>query len=593
MTGEAPRAGARRARAVGTWVPLLVLVAAALFMLSHALARFDTFGFHDWDVHASYRHVTTLSLLEHGEAPWWNPWLCGGFPAFGHPEGATNLVSPYLPLYLLADVRVALRLELVGATLTGLLGAFLLARRFTSSGALCLFVAIVAFLNGRWALQAAVGHTWHFQYAWLPFVLLCFDRAAHSGRLRDAACAGGLLALMVYMGGIYPAPHAALLLVVLALALAATRRSLLPVLALAVAGLTSLGLAAPKLGAVYDALSLAPRPMESTEAIGPLALLVMLTDRSQLPLFPPIPVPDYGWHEWGIHVGWVALPCLLIGTLLARGPRERALQVSALLLLLLGLGAFHPWSPWALLHQLPPFSSQHVPSRFLFPMLLVAALAFASFGEGLLRRFAVQRPRLEVALLAAVALLAIDTASVARRSFATAFRMEAPAAIEPAERFVHRRKALVNYRVRDLAPPALLAMKANHGLLDCYGVPLSLRRGARAVEDADYRGEAFVVDGPGSAEVEAWSPNRARVRYRDAQPGSLLVYNMNFDPSWRADGEPAVNHEDAVAARLPQADGVLEFRYVPRTLRVSLWLPPLTLVGCVALWRVRFGRRRT
>jgi hypothetical protein len=586
--------GARAVRGhqARSWLALLILAVAALLMLSHVLGRFDTLGYHDWDIHAAYRHVTTVSLLEYREAPWWHPWLCGGFPAFGHPEGATNFVSPYLPLYLLADVRVALRLELLGATLTGLLGAFFLARRFTASAALGVFVATVAFLNGRWALQAAVGHTWHFQYVWLPWVLLFFDRSTETGRMREAVYAGAFLALMVFMGGIYPAPHTALLLIVYAAVLAVSRRSLRPVLALAVAGFTALGFSAPKLAAVYDALSQAPRLIESTEAIGLRSLLVMLTDRSQLPLFPPIRVPDYGWHEWGIYVGWVALALLLLGVLLARGHRERALQVSALSLLVLGLGAFHPWSPWALLQQVPPFSSQHVPSRFHFPMLLVAALAFASWAEGLLRRLAVRRHRLEAILLVLVALLAVDTAWVARRSFATAFLMKPPAAIDAAEVFEHRRRSPVQYQARDLMPPALLSMMANQGLIECYGVPGSLRKGARGIEDADYRGPAWVDGGPGSAELEVWSPNRAVLRYRGAQLGSLLVYNMNFDPSWRANGEPALEHEHALAVRLEQAEGTVEFRYVPRTLRYSLWLPGLTLVGCLLVGWLRARVRR-
>lgn len=588
---DAGRQPAGRAQDVTRWLALLLLVVAAFVLLSSLLERFDTYGYHDWDVHMTYRYVTTVSLLEYGEAPWWNPWLCGGFPAFGHPEGATNLVSPYLPLYLLTDVRVAVRLEVLGATLTGLLGAFLLARRFSASGALCAFVASVAILNGRWALQAAVGHTWHLQYAGLPWALLLFDRSAGSGRLRDAVLAGAVLALMVYMGGIYPVPHTALLLVLYAAVLTVTTRSSRPVLALAVAGVTALGFSAPKLAAVHDALLQAPRFIESTEAIGLGSLLVMLTDRAQLPFLPPIPMPAYAWHEWGLYVGWAALVCLLLGALLARGPRERSLQVTALALLVLGLGAFHAWSPWILLHRIPPFSSQHVPSRFLFPMLLVAALLFASWGEDLLRRSGGRRRWLEPVLLAAVALLVLDAAFVGKRTFATSFLMEPPATIEVAPRFEHRKKPRVRYRVSDWAPPVLLSMMANQGVTECYGVPGSLRIGARAVEDPDYRGPAWLADGPGSAEVVAWSPNRALVRYR-AAPGSLLVYNMNFDPSWRAGDEPALEHGNAVAARVPSSEGVLEFRYAPRTMRYSLWLPPLTLAGCLAGgWLVSRRRR--
>ena len=87
------------------------MAGALWYVLSAMLADWSTFGFHDWDVMSAYRYITVLSLKEYGEGPWWHPWLCGGFPAFGHFEGASNLVSPYLPVYLIADIQHAIRID--------------------------------------------------------------------------------------------------------------------------------------------------------------------------------------------------------------------------------------------------------------------------------------------------------------------------------------------------------------------------------------------------------------------------------------------------------------------------------------------------
>ena len=119
------------------------------------LDDFSTYGFHDWDVETAYRYITVVSLREHGEGPWWHPYMCGGVPAWGHVEGASNLVSPYLPLYLLSDVRTAIRLEVLGQGLVGLAGTYLFAGCFTRSIALRALLAALFVLNGRWALQAA------------------------------------------------------------------------------------------------------------------------------------------------------------------------------------------------------------------------------------------------------------------------------------------------------------------------------------------------------------------------------------------------------------------------------------------------------
>src|SRR5262245_41040763 len=189
-------------------VALALVVGAYFVALAPMLADFSTYGFHDWDAHAAYRYITTLSLGRYGEGPWWHPYLCGGVPAWGYVEGAPNLVSPYLPFYLFADIRTAIRVEVVGNGLLGIAGAFVLARRFSSSGVLAAFFAALYVLNGRFALQAAVGHTWHLQYAILPWLLWCFERAREPAEAwrpgfrpsRFVVLAGFLFAYLCYAG---------------------------------------------------------------------------------------------------------------------------------------------------------------------------------------------------------------------------------------------------------------------------------------------------------------------------------------------------------------------------------------------------------
>ena len=77
-----------------------MLVGSLLYVLGPMLEDFSTYGFHDWDVETAYRYITVVSLREHGEGPWWQPYMCGGVPAFGHVEGRVEsrlAVSPALP----------------------------------------------------------------------------------------------------------------------------------------------------------------------------------------------------------------------------------------------------------------------------------------------------------------------------------------------------------------------------------------------------------------------------------------------------------------------------------------------------------------
>lgn len=575
------------------WLALLafsMLLAAYLSLLAPMLQDFTTYGFHDWDVVTAYRYITVVSLRDYAEGPWWHPWLCGGVPAWGHVETATNLVSPYLPLYLWADVRTALRLEVVGGGLLGLAGCYVLAARFTDSVALRALLPVLFVLNGRWALQAAVGHSWHLQYGFTPWVFFFFDRAHRDGKSGEALLAGASLALMCYMGGIYPLPQTALLLSCYALLMAALERDVRPLQVLLVTGVSALGFAAPKLLAVADHMQRVPRYIDSNEVIGLAELVVMLTDPTQRYGSRPVFVPAYNWHEWGLYVGLGGLVALVLPVLFGRGARENALKICGLLCLLLGFGKFHAYAPWTLLHELPVFASQHVPSRYHYLMVFFLGLGCVALAARWLGPLLKRHWWVDLVLLAAVALLALDLVGVNQVPFAQAFWMRAPEHIERAAPFEHRTHAPVAYERADWAAPMLLSMFANTGVIDCYGVDPTFRPGAVGADHPSYRGRVYLASGPGRAELVDWSPNRARVQVTSARAGSLVAYNMNYDPSWRANGEPALDLDGVVAARVSAPDASIEFRYFPRSFSYSIPIFLLTLA--LALGWLRWLRRR-
>jgi hypothetical protein len=114
--------------------------------------------------------------------------------------------------------------------------------------------------------------------------------------------------------------------------------------------------------------------------------------------------------------------------------------------------------------------------------------------------------------------------------------------------------------------------------------------GAYADNDPDYRGEAYVPEGHGTATIAAWTPNAVEVRIDGAQPGDHLVLNQNWDPGWTANGVPAIALHDAVATVLSEPRGSVVFRYRPRTLPTGLAVCGLTVAAiAVALLRARRG----
>jgi hypothetical protein len=562
------------------------------YVLGPTLADRTTVGGHDWDQMESHRYLVTKTILRFHQFPFWNPYSCGGHATWGGFESGTTVVSPWLPFYLAMPLPLALRVEVFGSALVSMISAWLLASRFTRSAAARGLVAVVFAVNGRWTLQLAAGHTWHLVYGLTPLVLYFYDRACGAApllrapRWRDTVYLGVVVAMMVYTGGIYPLPQTALLLAIYGVALSIVTRSLRPLGVGLAGGAIALGLAAPKLLPILEVLSRFPRLVDSPETLDFVGFVQILVAPNQDMGMPATHVSQWGWHEWGMYVGWAPVILVTVGTILGRGVRESPLKWAGLAALVLGLGAFDPHAPWTELHKLPVFKSQHVPSRWLYPSLLFLSTVTASVFERGLRRAGRVRPWLEVAMLPVLAWIAYDIASVARLAMGHAFVNHMPRVVESTGPF-HTEINLpreLDY-ASDYAPPSLPAEMANIGTIACGtfpGLNVYVRDqdgrvsglGARGKSDPLYRGEAFIPEGLGTAEIVSFSPNEITVKVTGSQAGDHVVLNQNWDGGWRANGEPALNWSDTVATQLHAPDSTVVFRYRPR-----YWYPGLLLCG--------------
>ncbi|HVV52004.1 MAG TPA: hypothetical protein VHO06_20205 [Polyangia bacterium] len=582
------------------WAAVLPVLALVLWVFAPFFADVRMMGFQDWDSQAAYRYITVLSVKRYGQPPWWDPWYCGGFPAWGFLESGTNFVSPFAPLYFLFSFPLALRLEAVAAALVGVLGTFLLAGRFTRSPAWRAFVAAIWILCSRWALQISAGHLWHLSYAWVPFALYFFDRALEERRWQPAAAAGAFLALIVYLGGIYPYPHALMLFGLYALGLAIARRGLWPLGLLGVAVGSSVGLAAPKLMPVLATMLRFPRLIDSNEPISLHSLWVILTAHQQgFDFYPRLPVRVFWpWWDWGAYVGVAGALALAAALAVGWSPRLLALKVAGLVFLVLALGQ----SIWSLVHEFPIFSSWHLPARMLFPAILVLALVLVGGLDAAWAAVARRRRWAEAVALAVVSLYAFDLAVVARQATPPPFRLTIPK-VTPSAEFRQERSPGYRYGKPAVGPalrdryewPSKIvypSMLANTGVIACYGVPPEVHPAAIGADQPGYRGLVFLAAGPGQAALTRWTPNAVTVRITGGRAGDLLVYDMNFDPGWRADGGPAERWHGLVAARLAGGDQTVELQYRPYGLGLGLALFGLTLATFAALKALAVVRRR-
>jgi hypothetical protein len=582
---------------------------AAVLALQPVLANWTTWGSHDWDQITAYRYVMIKSFREFGQFPLWNPFTCGGHSAWANVQEVSNLVSPFMPLYLLLDLRHALRLELLGTVVIGIWGTWLMAAQYTRSAALCGLVCVCFVLNGRWAMQVATGHDWHWYYALTPWLFLFFDRALRAEdakrRLSSLVLGGLVVALLVYTCAIYPLPQSLTLLGIYALALSAyarfsagprpeARTWTQPLRILIAITLIGVGLAGPKLLPALELMARFPRAVESTEFVELRTLVVALTAWGQSPNAASAPIPQWGWHEYGIYVGWIPFLAMLALAPYAAGDRARSLRVAALVALVLGLGAFHPYAPWTLLHKLPLYSSQHVPSRWLHPGVLLFAVIAVSVSE---RALSARKRRwpFEAGLLLLLGYVAFDVSYESGESLRGAFGYTMRQLPPPGEYFqVKEVPAELQYDRRGYAPESMPAMLTNRGVIDCTMMPAQsvwgpkdangrvIGIGARGRDEPDYRGEVFTKSGRGALHITSWSPNAIEVSFTGAAPGDLLVLNQNWDPGWRVNDTPAENEADRVGFVLPSAQGSARFAFWPRGLGWGIFLFMLTVAALFA-----------
>ena len=157
----------------------------------------------------------------------------------------------------------------------------------------------------------------------------------------------------------------------------------------------------------------------------------------------------------------------------------------------------------------------------------------------------------------------------------------------------------LNYQY-EWAPPSLPAVLANIGTIDCGTFPAFHNYfrdhngnvpglGAHGEGDPKYKGEAYIAEGAGRAELATFTPNQMTVVVHEAQVGEHVVLNQNYDPGWSANGTRATEWSETIAARIDAPEQTFVFRYRP-----LMWWPGLVLFVATAggiVWTALRSRR--
>jgi hypothetical protein len=553
----------------------LFLGAASLLFASPALVDFANWGVLDWDFQLHHHAVPRLTILDYGELPLWNPFNRSGVPMLAHPE--SRVLSPTFLLTLLFGEVAGLKLELLLHLMIGLTGVYALLRHWGTEPIGSVAAAFVFVFNSSFAIHLTVGHVWALSFAWLPWVLLAYERSLDDARYSLAV--SGILVIIFFSGAPYPFMVSWLMLGCHALFTGIAARSLAPptrLLSLVV--LQVVLLSAIKLLPTAELMSAFPRstPAESGYTLSALgnALLdphqVLASARAERPEeFNGTPL-----HE-GAYVGFVAAGLCLVGAL-ARGRRGLASLAMAVLFFWISLGQHAPVDLWKWIHPFPGFDNMRMVQRFAVVGVLFLSV-FAGFGVAAIAR--VNR----AAALGAAALLLVELMIVNRPVFRDAFAI-APIAVEQSAEFEQLR-ALPYYDQKgwiEGRPPAGLpamtslypAVLSKRGSTLGYFIVPFVSHAAPSGAPS-YRGEVYLESGA-AASYASWSPNRLEVELAEAaRRGESLFINQNYDSGWIAratdsDTPRLVDaHAGLIRVALLPGDRRIELRYRPRSFTIG------------------------
>ncbi len=544
----------------------------ALFYTLPFLTKYDYWGVRDWDLFSTIAAVPVGTIVYYGQFPFWNPYLAGGNVLFHHPEVA--VLSPFLLLYMVFGAVIGLKIQVLICYFLGFWGSQRLFEQLGLSWLASIVASVAYFGSVHFSLHFAEGHMPFTHYCFLPWFLFFVLRADR--RMMFNLAAGVSLALMVLGNGaavplLYTLTFSTILIGLRSL----SRRDLTELKNLAAATVSGLGLAAVKFIPMIAYLMENRWQGRADESI-PLAALRPIFFGLDHSLFARNFTGQYwNWHEYGAYVSPLLAVLAVVG-LATAFRRHWGWALTAVFFLLLGLGDFGTFSPWALLSHLPGFYSARATGRaFQFVILPVSILG----GLGLDRVVSMSdrsKPRrmLSYAAYIAAALIVVTNAALAWPIMNSAFK-EPPAKVKRSREFRHviegESRMFANYLANrgSLVAPELSATYPSRALIgpdDSVLMEYAVNGGAHVVQ-------------------RQYTPNKIVYQIIGREPGEMMI-SMGYDRGWRAaDARSVVGRQGLITFGFSTGPQRIVLTYRPPYLYPGIFVSILTLIAVLFLGR--------
>lgn len=551
-------------------------------------------GVNDWDQHLFYYGSVLKNVVEYGQMPFWNPWYCAGNVMWQNPQIA--VFSPVYPLSMVMPLQLAMKVNIVLHYWIGFAGAHRVVVRATGLTLAPLVVLLTTIITaaGATAIHLTAGHSVFLPGLYLPWVLYLYFRAIDTGKVYKVFIGAGLLALMVFSGGVHMLPIALASIGMFSAFASLLSRSWRPLVFATVLFAAGFAYAAPKLLPVglYVAGDTFWDTRNATEH--PDRMTIEMVTHAYLDPYQntglSLALQRHRWQEYGNYIGPLAALLIAVSTVIAFMRRDvegrssgRALALTALVLFALSLGEFSSISPASLISSLPVFSSFRIPSRYTIPFVIFGVLTVGAVAQSYVQRATLSRSQSR-ALMVVCAVAALQLLVVNRNLFVRVFR-EVPAFSTTFRVMGGPDHIAIDRDSNPYHPgsPMLGALMANRSFFSCYE-SLQLKRTA----DSDH--PLVYTDGTAQISNVRFSPNRVAFDAAGGSSASRVFLNENFADGWTSDAglvtrEPGTDRLSVTLA--PAQAGHFTFAFVPPGLWLGTIIAAIAVAASIAFARLR------
>ncbi|MGB0452650.1 MAG: hypothetical protein ACPGJV_02975 [Bacteriovoracaceae bacterium] len=318
---------------------------------------------HDWDYFDSLALVKRSSLLNFGEFPLFDPFICGGQSILANPQ--SWLFSPFILLTFLFPPIFSNLISWIICAVIGFLGAKRFFGKFLKTDATIILCSFL-FVNSSWiGLHLYAGHVPYRTFCFLPFLLsFILDRPSKKSYISIFA----LLSLFILDGGMYAFVFA----FVWTMASFLFRQISFKEHMLFIKKNLLFIAAVMGSSVLIASAKLFPSILEH-HAREPIldSIIIRLPDLLKSFFSPfqrtmdPILKHVVNFHEIGCYLGVIGFSFFLYGLFRAKIPSKKNMLWVGGLFLVIGTGIFKEGNPYSLLEFIPIVNNAHVQTRYL------------------------------------------------------------------------------------------------------------------------------------------------------------------------------------------------------------------------------------